>query len=52
MPVPIVVISMAADDEAGHFGYEQANAVLVPPFHLRALRAALAAVILDRVGGA
>ncbi len=51
-PVPIVVISMAADDEAGHFGYEQANAVLVPPFHLRALRAALAAVILDRVGGA
>ena len=51
-PVPIVVISMAADDEAGHFGHEQASAVLVPPFHLRALRAALAAVILDRVGGA
>jgi hypothetical protein len=53
VPVPIVVMSMAADEgEAGQFGREQASAVLVPPFQLRALRASLAVVILDRVGGA
>ena len=53
VPVPIVVMSTAADEsEAEHFGHEQASAVLVPPFQLRALRTALAAVILDRVGGA
>ncbi len=53
VPVPIVVMSTAADEgEAGQFGHEQASAVLVPPFQLRALRTALAAVILDRVGGA
>jgi len=50
---PIVVMSTAADEgDAKQFGHEQASAVLVPPFHLRALRAALTAVILDRVGGA
>ena len=53
VPVPIVVMSTAADEsDAGQFGQEQASAVLVPPFQLRALRTALAAVILDRVGGA
>jgi two-component system NtrC family sensor kinase len=52
-PVPIVVVSTAAGDGyAGHFGHEQASALLVPPFQLRALRVALAAVIFDRVGGA
>jgi two-component system NtrC family sensor kinase len=51
--VPIVVMSMAADEgEIEQVGHEQASAVLVPPFQLRALRAALAAVILERVGGA
>ena len=46
-------MSTAADEsDAGQFGQEQASAVLVPPFQLRALRTALAAVILDRVGGA
>jgi hypothetical protein len=46
-------MSTAADEsDAAQFGQEQASAVLVPPFQLRALRAALAAVILDRVGGA
>jgi two-component system NtrC family sensor kinase len=53
VPVPIVVMSMAADErEVAQFGHGQASAVLVPPFQLRALRAALAAVIFDRVGGA
>jgi signal transduction histidine kinase len=52
-PVPIVVVSAAADEGyAGQFGHEQASALLVPPFQLRALRVALAAVIFDRVGGA
>ena len=52
-PVPIVVMSTAGDDgEAGQFGHEQASALLVPPFQLPALRTALAAVILDSVGGA
>jgi CheY-like chemotaxis protein len=52
-PVPIVVVSTAADEGyAGQFGHEQASALLVPPFQLRALRVALAAVIFDRVGGA
>jgi two-component system NtrC family sensor kinase len=51
--VPIVVISTATDEGyAGQFGHEQASALLVPPFQLRALRVALAAVIFDRVGGA
>jgi two-component system, NtrC family, sensor kinase len=53
VPVPIVVMSMAAEErEVEQFGHEQASAVLVPPFQLRALRAALTAVIFDRVGGA
>jgi two-component system NtrC family sensor kinase len=52
-PIPIVVMSTAGDDgEAGQFGHEQASALLVPPFQLPALRTALAAVILDSVGGA
>jgi two-component system NtrC family sensor kinase len=52
-PMPIVVMSTAGDDgEAGQFGHEQANALLVPPYQLPALRTALAAVILDSVGGA
>ena len=39
VPVPIVVMSMAADErEVEQFGHEQASAVLVPPFQLRALR--------------
>ena len=51
-PVPIVVMSTVGDDgEAGQFGHEQASALLVPPFQLPALRTALAAVILDSVGG-
>ena len=53
VPVPVVVMSTAADEsDAGQFGPEQASAVLVPPFQLRALRTALRAVILDRMGGA
>ena len=53
VPVPIVVMSTAGDEgEAGQFGHEQASALLVPPFQLPALRTALAAVILDSVGGA
>jgi two-component system NtrC family sensor kinase len=52
-PVPIVVLSTAAHEgEIHQFGHEHVSALLVPPFQLRALRAALAAVILDRVGGA
>jgi len=52
-PVPIVVLSTAADEgEIHQFGHEQVSALLVPPFQLRALRTALAAVILDSVGGA
>ena len=50
--VPIVVVSTADEGYAGQFGHEQASALLVPPFQLRALRVALAAVIFDRVGGA
>jgi two-component system NtrC family sensor kinase len=52
VPLPIVLVSTAAEGETAQFGHEQASALLVPPFQLRALRAALAAVILDRVGGA
>ena len=52
VPPPIVLVSTATEGETGQFGHEQASALLVPPFQLRALRAALAAVILDRVGGA
>ena len=51
--VPIVVVSTAADEGyTGQFGHEQASALLVPPFQLRALRVALAAVSFDSVGGA
>ena len=44
--VPLIVMSMAADDgEVERFGQEQASAVLVPPFQLRAMRAALTALM-------
>jgi two-component system, NtrC family, sensor kinase len=44
--VPLIVMSMAADDgDVERFGQEQASAVLAPPFQLRAMRAALTAVI-------
>jgi CheY-like chemotaxis protein len=50
---PIVLMCMAADErEIERFADEQASAVLVPPFHLRALRSALTAASLERVGGA
>jgi len=45
--LPLIVMSMAADDgEVERFGHQQASAVLVPPFQLRALRATLTAVRL------
>jgi DNA-binding response OmpR family regulator len=45
--VPLVAMSMAADEgDVERFGHEQASAVLVPPFQLRALRAALEAVVV------
>ncbi|HET7219204.1 MAG TPA: ATP-binding protein [Vicinamibacterales bacterium] len=44
--VPLIVMSMAADDgDVERFGHEHGSAVLVPPFQLRALRAALTALI-------
>ena len=44
--VPLIVVSMAADDgDVERFGHEHGSAVLVPPFQLRALRAALTALI-------
>ena len=50
VPAPIVVRSTAADEgEAEHFG-RAGSAVLMPPFQLRALRTALAAVILEGGG--
>jgi two-component system NtrC family sensor kinase len=46
--VPLIVMAMAADDgEVERFGYERASAVLVPPVQLRALHAALTAVVPD-----
>jgi two-component system, NtrC family, sensor kinase len=46
-PVPLIVMALAAadDGEVESFGQEHASAVLVPPYHLRALRAALTAVL-------
>jgi two-component system, NtrC family, sensor kinase len=45
-PVPLIVMSMLGDDgEVERFGHEQASALLVPPYQLRALRAAVTAVI-------
>jgi two-component system, NtrC family, sensor kinase len=45
-PVPLVVMSMAAEDgDVERFGQEHASAVLAPPFQLRGLRAALTAAI-------
>jgi two-component system NtrC family sensor kinase len=45
-PQPLIVVSTAADDgEVEQFGREQGGAVLMPPFHLRAIRAALLALI-------
>jgi two-component system NtrC family sensor kinase len=47
--VPLVVMSMPADDaEIERFGQEQATAVLTPPYQLRSLRSALAAVLGDK----
>jgi two-component system NtrC family sensor kinase len=44
--VPLIVMGMAAEDgEVERFGHEQAGAVLAPPYQLRALRAALTALI-------
>jgi signal transduction histidine kinase len=44
--VPLIVMSMAADDgDVERFGHEHGSAVLAPPFQLRALRAALTALI-------
>lgn len=46
--VPLIVMSMAADDgDVERFGHEHGSAVLVPPFQLRALRAALTALIAE-----
>jgi two-component system, NtrC family, sensor kinase len=51
--VPLVLMSMAGDEgEVERFGYEQASAVVVPPIHLRGLRAALTAVMEGRGRGA
>jgi two-component system NtrC family sensor kinase len=45
---PLVVMSMSAEDgEVDRFGHEQASAVLAPPYQLRALRAALTALIQE-----
>lgn len=45
-PQPLIVVSTAADDgDVEQFGREQGCAVLMPPFHLRAIRAALLALI-------
>jgi hypothetical protein len=39
-------MSVAADEgDAGWFGHEHASVVLVPPFQLKALRAALPAAV-------
>jgi CheY-like chemotaxis protein len=44
---PLVVMSTAADDgDVERFGHEQADAVLAPPFQLRALKAALTALLV------
>ncbi len=49
-PVPIILMSLAADEtDVERFGREQASAVLVPPFELRALRAAVRAVAKECV---
>ena len=41
-------MSMATEDgEVERFGSEQASAVLAPPYQLRALRAALTALIQE-----
>jgi signal transduction histidine kinase len=46
--VPLIVMSVAADDgDVERFGHEHGSAVLVPPFQLRALRAALTALIAE-----
>jgi signal transduction histidine kinase len=48
--VPLILISMAPHDtEIERFGREQASAVLVPPFELRALRSAVRAVAKECV---
>ena len=45
-PQPLIVVSTAADDgEVEQFGRQQGCAVLMPPFQLRAMRAALLALI-------
>ena len=45
---PLIVMSMATEDgEVERFGSEQASAVLAPPYQLRALRAALTALIQE-----
>ena len=45
-PQPLIVVSTAAvDGEVEQFGREQGCAVLMPPFQLRAMRAALLALI-------
>jgi two-component system, NtrC family, sensor kinase len=45
--VPLIVMSAAADaGDVERVGEEGANAVLVPPFHLRSLRAALTALVI------
>jgi len=49
--VPLIVMSMAADEgDVERFGQEHASAVLVPPFQLRSLRAALTALVAQREG--
>jgi hypothetical protein len=43
--VPLILMSLAADEsDVERFAREQASAVLVPPFQLRALRSAVRAV--------
>ncbi len=48
--IPIILMSLAADEtDVERFAREQASAVLVPPFELRALRAAVRAVAKECV---
>jgi two-component system NtrC family sensor kinase len=49
-PVPLILMSLAADEtDVERFAREQASAVLVPPFQLRALRSAVRAVARECV---
>jgi len=48
--LPLVLISMSADEgELETFGRDHARAVLAPPFHLRAIRSAVRAIVKECV---